>query len=64
MGNGDHFVRRNAEVFTLQAGRGDKLGRGDISGWNAVLFKVRDIVRTARYARPSRAHRLDHTVAA
>ena len=64
MGNGDHFVRRNAEVFTLQAGRGDKLGRGDISGWNAVLFKVRDIVRTARYARPSRAHRFDYTVTA
>ena len=62
MGNSNNFVRWDAEILTLQAGSSDKLGRGDIGGRNTVFFKVGDIVRTARYARPSRADRFDDSV--
>ncbi len=50
MQNGDHFIRRNAEVLALQTGRGDELRGRDVGGREALLFKVGDIVRTARDA--------------
>jgi hypothetical protein len=59
MRNSDDFIRRNAEILTLHLSGSDKFSRRDIGSRNAVFLKVRDVVRTARDARPSRADRFN-----
>jgi hypothetical protein len=49
----DWFVLRHAQRRALRMGCTDELGSRDIGGWDAFFLKVDDIVRTARYARPS-----------
>jgi hypothetical protein len=62
--HGDHFIGRNTEIFALHTRCGDELRGRDVGGRNAFFFKIRDIVRTARDTRSSRAHRFNYAVAA
>ena len=62
MRDGHNLIRGNAKILTLQTGCSNKLGGRDIGGWDAMLFKVGNIVRTARNARPSRADRFNDSM--
>lgn len=57
------LVLRHAEGGTLGMGSGEKFGCRHVGGGNAFFFKVDDIVRTARYARPSIAQGFDQGIA-
>ena len=50
-----YFVGRNTQIGALDAGRLPKLRGRDVGRRNPLALKIGDIVRTARYARPSRA---------
>ena len=51
--NENRLVVRHAKGGALGVGRTDEFGRGHIGGRNSLLFKIDDIVRTARNAAPS-----------
>src|SRR5438067_12208623 len=51
-----------AERFRLRLRSLNKLGRRDAGRRNATLLKVRHVMRTARYARPSVAESLDDQI--
>ena len=49
----DWLVFRHAKDGALGVGGTNEFGRGDVCGRDALLFKVDNIVRTARNAGPS-----------
>ena len=59
----DRLVVRQTQSGALGVGRADELGRGHVGGWNALLFKKNDIVRTARNTGPSIAEGFNNGVA-
>jgi hypothetical protein len=58
----DRFVLGHAERCALGMGSTDEFGGCDIGGRDSLLFKVDNIVRTARNAGPSIAERFDNGV--
>ena len=55
--------RRKAQGFALRFCRLDKFARSDKHGGDAPRLYVRDVMHTARRARPSIGKRLDHDIA-
>src|SRR3984893_14207458 len=51
-----------AERFGLRLRPLNELGRRDADRWNATLLKVRHVMRTARYARPSVGEAFDDQI--
>src|SRR5271156_3629488 len=57
-----HQRRVGTERLGLRLGTLDELGRRHAYRWNATRLKVRHVMRTARYARPSVAEAFDDEV--
>lgn len=60
--NKDRLVLRHAQGRTLGVGSANEFGGGHVRGWDALFFKVDNIVRTARNAGPSIAERFDDRI--